>query len=355
MIEAKWDHLNKRLYENMDKPEIELDIWKSYKGYHRSELNNPNIIEWIQSKRLRALYRAVEPTLQLIQDPSRDVANHRKDINYSPIPWYYKTLLYGIDPNRDRDRPDGQQQGKERSQKFHPTMRYVLRKDHQQMKEIWQEYEEFHSQMEQQPEDSQPWPYEEKYNKFHKPHQRQWLREQRAITVAQRRRVEIMNEWDRVIWYQQECGSKSWEFITKPGVFHTLVTPHKIRTENPQTEWYCPNNNTCTKKFANWLALQRHLFSQINPTSNIHNPQASQCYIQLPQDDAQARAIIEQFGPLQPATRNCPFGIKSRHGSINAKVQTCKFCQNQSQTISVGAKNYYPKLAAYTKNLKKRK
>ena len=138
MIEAKWDHLNKRLYENMDKPEIELDIWKSYKGYHRSELNNPNIIEWIQSKRLRALYRAVEPTLQLIQDPSR----------------YYKTLLYGIDPNRDRDRPDGQQQGKERSQKFHPTMRYVLRKDHQQMKEIWQEYEEFHSQMEQQPEDS---------------------------------------------------------------------------------------------------------------------------------------------------------------------------------------------------------
>ena len=223
------------------------------------------------------------------------------------------------------------------------------------MKEIWQEYEEFHSQMEQQPEDSQPWPYEEKYNKFHKPHQRQWLREQRAITVAQRRRVEIMNEWDRVIWYQQECGSKSWEFITKPGVFHTLVTPHKIRTENPQREWQCPNNNTCAKKYATWLSLQRHLFSQISPTSNIQNPQTSQRFIQLPQDDAQARAIIEQYGPLKPATRNCPFGIKSCHGSINAKVQTCKFCQNQSQTISVGAKNYYPKLADFTKKLKKRK
>ena len=87
------------------------------------------------------------------------------------------------------------------------------------------------------------------------------------------------------------------------------------------------------KKKGTWLSLQRHLFSQISPTSNIQNPQALQCHLQLPQDDAQARAIIEQYGPLQPATRNCPFGIKSCHGSINAKVQTRKFCQNQSQTI----------------------
>ena len=354
MIESKWDSLNKRLYRDMNKPEIAPDIWQAYKGYHRSELQSPNIIEWIQAKRLRALYKAVEPSLHLIQDPNREVEQRHTDINYSPIPWYYKILLYGIDPQRDRDRIGDYHRRTHRSQKYHPTMRHVLRKDQESMKGKWQEYAEFQRQMVPQPQDTQPWPYEEKYKKSHTPPQRQWLREQQAIAVAQRKRVEVMNEWDNVIRCQQESGSQSWQYIKKPSVFYTLITPHKERREAPPREWRCPKEG-CNKQYNDWLNLQRHLFSQISHETSIQDPRASPCYIQLPGDNVQARARIEQYGPLQPPTTKCPFGVKTCKNRPRAKVQTCKFCQNQHKSISEKAKIDYPRHSAYLKKLRKRK
>ena len=100
-MEAERDVLNAKLYENMGKPPVDRDIWNSYKGYHRSELSNPNIIEWIQAKRLRALYRAVEPTIQTIKDTGKDLERRHEDMSHYPIPWYYEVLLSGIDPWRD--------------------------------------------------------------------------------------------------------------------------------------------------------------------------------------------------------------------------------------------------------------
>ena len=122
----------------MRKPSVDHNVWRAHKGFHRSELANPNMIEWIQAKRLRALFRAVEPSLQVIRDPEKVIVNRDADITYNPIPWFYNVLSHGIDPMRDGEQGRPSATTKERNKKYHPTMRKVLGKDLAQLVEARQ-------------------------------------------------------------------------------------------------------------------------------------------------------------------------------------------------------------------------
>ena len=72
----------------MGKPQAGRNIWGAVKGYHRSDLGNPNILEWIEAKRLRAFYRAVEPTLKILRDPGKQLRSRHLQIARTPIPWF---------------------------------------------------------------------------------------------------------------------------------------------------------------------------------------------------------------------------------------------------------------------------
>ena len=82
-------------------PEADRNFWNAFSDFHRSELGNPNVVDWIQAKRLRTLYRSGEPPLTLPQDPNRRILSRNADVNCTPVHWVFDVLLFGTDPVRD--------------------------------------------------------------------------------------------------------------------------------------------------------------------------------------------------------------------------------------------------------------
>ena len=233
-------------------------------------------------------------------------------------------------------------------------MRTVLADDQKQFEEIIRTYTAFHIQRDPQPEDDTPFPYEEKYKSYHTPTHRQWLREQRPLTIANRKRVAVMKELDNLVRSTDTDGPIDWSLIKKPDVFNILVSPRRIPVIPKSRTWQCPSLN-CNSNYASLTQLQRHLFSQISHKSTITNPSVSRCFIQLPADADSARSIVEQIGTIPPPTRKCPFGTRSCRSNPLKKVPTCMLCQNMAQQIAEGPKAAYPKVNEYARSLRKRK
>ena len=100
---------------------------------------------------------------------------------------------------RDRAQPNATIDTRFRNQKYHPAMRTVLATDQTQFTEIARTYAVFCIQRDARPEGDTPFPYEDKYKSYHAPTRRQRLREQRPLTIANRKRVAVMKELDNLV------------------------------------------------------------------------------------------------------------------------------------------------------------
>ena len=115
-VGAQSEFLVKKLLVSMGKPRVDRNLWITFPGYHRSDLGNPNFLEWVHAKRLRALFRAVDPTLKITRDPESQPRARHLDLTRTSSPRFYDALLYGIDPLRDRGRPDATPETRKRNQ-----------------------------------------------------------------------------------------------------------------------------------------------------------------------------------------------------------------------------------------------
>ena len=70
----------------MEKPHAGRNIWGAYEGYQSADLGSPNILEWVQAKRLRALFRVLEPTLKIPHDPEKRLRSRRGVLTRAPVP-----------------------------------------------------------------------------------------------------------------------------------------------------------------------------------------------------------------------------------------------------------------------------